>query len=63
MPSRSICACMLTVQSHAETFREQQAQLAAEGAANGRAELQVSFTSTSARIALDLKYVHILLLL
>jgi hypothetical protein len=54
---------MLTVQSHAETFREQQAQSAAEGAANGRAELQVSFTSTSARIALDLKYVHILLLL
>ena len=63
MPSRSICACMLTVQSHAETFREQQAPLAAEGAANGRAELQVSFTSTSARIALDLKYVHTLLLL
>ena len=54
---------MLTVQSHAETFREGQAQLAAEGAANGKAELQVSSTSTSARIAPDLKYVHTLLLL
>ena len=63
MPLRSTCACMLTVQSHAETFREEQAQLAAEGAANGKAELQVSSTSTSACIAPDLKYVHTLLLL